>query len=383
MKQPPHTAALNRRLLALVRSGLWLTPPEQGDFGEGMVDWEALGDLAAAHTVAPLAAQGAMSLPDDQLPPREWIYRAFSFIERNRRTHRLVDSCVADAIDRLKEAGLSPVLLKGQAYAALYPQPSLRQCGDIDLHIGEADYLRACEASAALGWKPDDRTDIPGTKHYGCRLKGVRIELHRVAAQLPDRAARRRFDNWSRPQLASTHRTISIGGTETSVPPPIFDVVFVFLHLYHHFIRGGIGLRHLCDWVAVLHAHAATIDCRELEMRLKGFGLMRAWQLFGPIAVESLGLPEEEFPFYNTRHRDMSARILSLIMSEGNFGRHSRNRTPRPEGYWRGKLHTVIQLGRRMIPLIPVDPLTVTYSLGDIIAGGIANVFNQLRGRKS
>lgn len=379
MKESPQTAILNRRLLALVRSALWQTSPSGSDFGEEAADWDALGDLAARHTVAVLALHGALSLPEDKLPTRQWIHRAYAFTERNRRTHRLVDGCVAEAVARLKDAGFSPVLLKGQAYAACYPEPSLRQCGDIDLYIGESDYPRVCHETTDYGWEEDDHLGTPGDKHYGCRLRGVRIELHRVAAQLPLRSTRRKFDRWAAEQLTSASREIIIGGTAIPVPSPIFDVVFVFLHLYLHFIRGGIGLRHLCDWVVLLHTHARTIDREELRARLKEFGLLHAWQLLGPVAVESLALSEEEFPFYTPRHRIRAAKLLELIMSEGNFGRYSSHRTPRPSGYWRGKLHTLRHIGWRMLPLIPYDPAMVAGSLWGMISAGTRHIFNDLR----
>ena len=40
----------------------------------------------------------------------------------------------------LEDAGIRPVLLKGFGLAENYPQPDLRQCGDIDIFVGKDAY---------------------------------------------------------------------------------------------------------------------------------------------------------------------------------------------------------------------------------------------------
>lgn len=259
------------------------------------------------------------------------------------------------------------MLLKGQAYAQQYPQPEWRQCGDIDLYIGEADYPRACSLARQCGWQSlPNENNQPGGKHYGCYLQGVHIELHRLAAILDRPAANRRFQPWSRNQLSHTSRTMRVEETEVPLPPPLFDVVFVFQHLYHHFLNGGVGLRQLCDWVRLLHAHAPAIDRDELETLLCRFDLLPGWKMFGCIAVDRLGLPVGEFPFYSPRHRAQSERILAMILREGNFGRYAPT-TERPEGYWRGKLHSYLRHQRRFSALFSIAPGEVVWAYGRFV----------------
>lgn len=367
------------RLIELIRSALWQTAPDSSIFSDGKTDWEAIGELAVKNTVMPLAIQGALALPHSLLPPREWILKAYSYQQRNRRTHVFVNNCLTEAVSALKKAGLSPVLLKGQAYAQSYPDPALRQCGDIDLYIGKEDYIRAISAADAYGWEKDDSGKAPGHKHIGCKLRNIRVELHRIASRLPIPIAGREFERWSCKQLTACRRNIYIEGTEIPVPSHIFDVIFVFLHLYLHFINGGIGLRQLCDWVLILHSNSANIDKQELLILLKKFRLLRAWQLFGPIAVETLGLPENEFPFYSDSGINKSALILSRIINEGNFGRHSVHHKPRPAGYFRGKLHTITQISRRLVPLLRIDPLMVTGSYINLLSTGLTHFLSDLR----
>lgn len=371
------------QLLSLLRAALWQTPADLAPFAMLPADWNAVRDLAFRQTVGPLACQGALSLPEPYRPPQEWLRAAFAHTVSNLHTHRLLDNCLAESVACLKKAGLRPVLLKGQAYARQYPEATLRQCGDIDLWVGEADYPLACATARHFGWESDPADKhLPNAKHYGCYLRGVSIELHRVAAQLANPSADRRFRRWSREQLSATTRTMQVEGTDILLPPPLFDVVFVFLHLYHHFLNGGIGLRQVCDWVMLLHTHAGVLDRRELHTLLKRFGLLHAWRLFAPIAVEHLGLPEEEFPLYTPLYRSKSEMILAVILREGNFGWYAPGQTERPDGYWRGKLHSYLRYQKRLWMLFSVAPAAVARCYGSYMVRGVKQIlFDKLNSR--
>lgn len=364
----------SRQLLELVRASLWHTPVDLGPFTGCPVDWDAIGRLAMQQTVAPLAVDAAMSLPPHLLPPKEWFRKGYSVVERNRRTHRLLDECVAEASSRMTEAGISAVLLKGQAYARHYPRPELRQCGDIDLYVGEEDYLRSYHVACRAGWESERefRADV---KHSEFLLRDVKIELHRIASELPSRRANRKFQTWSRWQMSPGVRSrAAIGGSEVSIPAPMFDVVFVFMHLYIHFLNGGVGLRQLCDWVMLLHAHK-DIDLEELKSLLRDFRLLKAWKRLTPLAVDVMGLPMEECPFYSPRYRGKAEKILSTIMREGNFGKYAgRAFSPPPEGYLRRKLYTLRHHSRKLLSRWTVDPVTVSRVYRSYLSKGVARV---------
>lgn len=362
----------HRHLLALIRSSLWQKPVNEDLFSTDAVDWPEIGRLALQQTVGVLAFEGVLSLPGDLLPPKEWCRRAIAFIETNRRTHILVDRCVAEAVSALRNRGIDTVLLKGQAYARVYPRPEMRQCGDIDLYTGDEGYYPAYKAVGSFGWDSHERF-IPAAKHYGCALRGVRIELHRLAAQLSPRSSDHLFQHWSLSQLKHTREYLEIGGEKIPVPPPLFDVVYVFMHLYLHFIKGGVGLRQICDWALLLHAHVGIIDANDLERLLNQFRLIRAWQIFAPIAVEHLGLPRDECPFYSASNGMKAKEILDFIMKEGNFGKASPYRSDRPEGYLAGKIYTFVCHSANMYSKLRIDPMTmINYYLKFVQTGSAA-----------
>ena len=375
------TSQVERQLFALVRAALWQLPPDLSSFRNSVVDWAAIREVARRQTVELLAYRGAMELPDCVKPPRQWIIEACAEMERNRRAHHLLDNCVAEAVACLRNVGINPVLLKGQAYACSYPEPYLRKCGDIDIYVGTRDFAASREAVTSAGWVIDGIFD-PVAKHHGSYLRGVHVEIHRVPAILASNALNRRFEEWSSRQLSDSCRDADIGGVRVAVPPSLFDIVFVFLHLYIHFINGGVGLRQLCDWAMLLHANVDNIDLDELESLLKDFRLLYAWRMFTPIVVDYLGLDSQECPFYSPELRGKAEKILNFIMKDGNFGKFSPKRTPRPEEYLRGKLHTFYFKSRRSVSIFLIDPATVIRNYIKFLRVGCRQVYKDLATNK-
>ena len=378
MSSDPLSDPNVRQLLSLVRASLWQLPADIRPFTDCDVDWNGIDRLAMLQTVGSLAVEGATTLPPHLLPPKEWLRKGYALAELNRRTHRLLDSCVAETFSTLSDAGLHPVLLKGQAYARAYPDHAMRQCGDIDIYVGPDDYHKAYDVARRVGWVSDEEF-LPEAKHYGCSLRGVRIELHRTAAQLTSLRTYRRFVEWSLGQLSTRSHTITIGGKNVAVPTPLFDVIFVFMHLFNHFISGGIGLRQICDWTMLLHTRSRDIDRQELERLLKAFGRMRVWRLFTPIAVIHLGLPPEECPFYSPQYSRNAGRILSFIIREGNFGRGVQNKSKPPKGYLSRKVYSCVRYSSWLYSKFRIDPATIVSYHLSFMRDGIRRVITDMQ----
>lgn len=82
----------------------------------------------------------------------------------------------------LTKAGIRPVLMKGAGLAALYPDPSYRTWGDIDLFVGIDQYHPACAVMRDTfpnALKFDEELDH--YKHYNLIADGISIEIHRVS----------------------------------------------------------------------------------------------------------------------------------------------------------------------------------------------------------
>lgn len=369
-----------RQMMSLIRTSLWQTSERGLPLDVLPIDWNEIGKLALQQTVGPLVFEATLRLPKEQLPPKEWIFKAYSIIERNRQTHSLLDSVAAESCAKLSAKGIRATLLKGQAYAQAYPDPTMRQCGDIDLYVGDKNFRKAYIVAKHCGWESEEKFREKA-KHYGCFDQGVRIELHRVAGEFSSHETNQKFQNFSHEQLRSA-RTIEIGGERIFVPTPIFDVVFVFMHLYLHFLGSGIGLRQVCDWVMLLHMHYKEIDINRLEKLLKDFNLFRGWCAFTPIAVNLLGLQENECPFYSPRYERRAMKIFNFIIKEGNFGRTKQKQRKISEKYFIRKISTLKILTSCYMSKFSIDPKIVLGTYFRLLKMGSKGIIKDLSGRK-
>lgn len=344
-----------QQFFALLRAGLWNTPVEAELFS-GRTDWEAIFAFSARQTVSGIVAEAASKLPADLLPPALILNKMRTILATTFRMHALFNRTLVGIVTMFRQKGIRVVLLKGQGVALNYDIPTLRHCGDIDLYIGERAYNSAC--TLAREWHGEDAEAVENDKHYSFQYGGVTIELHHVAEWLPLPWHNVLFQRWTAQQLQDDNlRCVGIDGTEIALPPVSFDALYIFNHVWHHFLLGGIGLRQLCDWVRFLHTFADQIDRVTLQHDLKAFGLWRAWQTLGYIAVNTLGLPAEEFPFYTDRYAHQAAWIIEKIETGGNFGFFNPLRAGHPESYLAGKMHTLRRVHAHFGQLFTFYPL--------------------------
>ena len=345
-------------LLSLVRNALWGTPCHL----TAMPDWDKILCLARQQTVAGLVAEAVPGLPEEFQPDAGLKVKLHSTVMRIYRSHALLNDKLAQVRRLMDENGIRSVLLKGQGIALNYPNPLSRQCGDIDLYVGEKNFLKGMDLLEP-GLEHDVK-EYNDQKHFSIDSDGVHVELHRIAEILPGRRADRKFQEWTVEELMGPDvRSVMVGECEVNLPPFAFDPLYLMNHAWHHFIMGGIGLRQLCDLTMYLHRFHDRIDVGALEYNLKRFGLFRAWQVMSCFCVKYLGLPAGEYPLYSGRYVRQTDKMLDIVFSEGNFGKYSSARkSPRPKGHYAGKFHSFMKTNQRTLKLLPISPVEVVRS---------------------
>ena len=129
---------MQHAFFSLVRSGLWGTPADRQLFRSvSPDDWETVYRMANSQALLALTFDGISSLPAELRPPRalylKWAARTAQIEQANKRLIQLLPEL--NSLSR--EAGLHPVLLKGQGIGTNYRTPLHRQCGDIDIYLGK------------------------------------------------------------------------------------------------------------------------------------------------------------------------------------------------------------------------------------------------------
>lgn len=356
-----------QQLLAFLQTALWGKPLPENIFVETS-HWHALLRHAKQQTVSALVGDVLLAHADRLQPPSEVQEWAKGQIAAARQGNLRLNLAVHDVISYLYRNGAPAILLKGQGVALSYPQPRLRQCGDIDLYVPREHYDRAVQLMVDLtgaGGHEDQ-------KHCVVYYHAIGVELHYRVLILPMPWQDRAFARWMSESMDGGQPVVvPFNDVEVLLPPVAFNAVYLFAHGWHHFISGGVGLRQLCDWVRHLHVNAKALQDVDLEPRLRHFGLWTAWRVWASLAVDFLGLPAEECPSYDPRFHARAERALEHIIQEGNFGQYNPHRTHRPEGYLSGKWHTYSYFLSRTRTLMRIDPGFVLQTIPGYFTTGV------------
>lgn len=304
--------------IRLVKSELWNTPV---DIPNNFDDWGMVARIAKKQSVLGLVGNKmlAETMIAEKLSP-ELHAKIKSFIMGNMLMSQRLNHTLLLSKDSLEQSNILPVLLKGQGVASNYPNPYLRQCGDIDFYIGEDRYEDAYEAFRVIATDIDDKGKIYRGKHFHAFIGKIEFDVHRFCGLYFLKKYNRKFQEEAAKGLTSNLTELSINGVNVLTPSREFNAYYIFNHLFNHFQVSGIGLRHLCDLMMFLHANYGLLDLNELERILRRMDVMYPWKLFGGVLVDVLGLPANEFPFYEQIGIRKVDRVVRHILDEGNFG---------------------------------------------------------------
>lgn len=310
-------------------------------------DVRAVMRIAVRQSTVALHAQALLSLPEEQvhgmtLGMKQWLQAQ---VVHNISAQQTRGDWMLQILTDLKAHHIPAVLIKGYGLAVLYGNPDLREQGDVDLFVGKERYHEACEVLRAA--HPDCywQSEEEGGKHFifipNEDMKRI-VELHHQTAEFRSRKETQAWLGIERDGTTNATRTVSYKGFDITVPSPSFNAVYVFVHLWHHFLSSGCGWRQLTDWALVLREVGGAIDEEQLRARLKALHLLRPWQTFGCLLHLRLHLPADLFPLYNPRRMRLARRIDRLVLRDGHAGRK--------QGYF----HKMERPAKRILQIIRV-----------------------------
>ena len=364
--------------LSSIRSSLWGVPV---DVPMGFSDWDNVLRLAREQSMLGLVSNCILENSEiiNSLPA-SYQKKMKSFLITNMMTHSRLNNSLILAVATLNKAGISPVLLKGQGLARNYRSPELRQCGDIDLYVGVNNYKKSYDALHFIVSDIDDVSELyNATKHFHAQISGTIIEVHKFADIHYSPTFNNIYQSYADEGLTSGLVELDFGGIKVNTPSDNFNAFYVFNHLWHHFISSGVGLRQVSDLAMFLHSRAGKLDLDYLKNLLSKMKLMIPWKTFGCIAVDMLGLPADEYPFYEPRFRDKSLKVLRRILSEGNFGQQTSFFRKHTRGYLYEKIFSFKCHIVRFWGMLTIFPFHATMQVFFSIKIGFSAVLKDLR----
>lgn len=341
-----------QQYFALMRAALW---GQSVEFDQ-KPDWEGIMRIARHHATDVLVADVASRLGEGLSPTTSMLQEMKVAMRFNFINQLELKQILVSAVTALRSKGIEPVLLKGFGLARLYPNPDLRQFGDIDLYVGVDCFHEACTVLRSLPGCYNWGEEVDVGRHYNIEFGRHPLEVHRVSADVEDPEEKAFYTDIERDGLVEHPQHVSLEGFGLTVPSMELDVFFTFFHAWHHFTTSGVGWRQISDVAMTLHAYHGHLDVAKLQKWLVEMHLIEPWRVFGWLIVNRLGLPKEEMPFYDTSCRHKADRLYNRVMVEGNFRRPNHFKQRKPKGHVRKKVHSFVGIFVDFFHLVSIFP---------------------------
>lgn len=292
-------------------------------------EWKQLYDMAKKQSLVGVCFAGVQKLQTQRQEPLEMLYLTWmGMAAKIQQRNEVVNRQCAELGERLKSEGYRYAILKGQGVGQLYAEHlrGLRQSGDIDVWVQNKSIPELVEYVKGLG------VGYKATAaHVECSLfPDTDVELHAEPAFFRSFKNDRKLKRWFQ-EVSSGSKFQEVSGF--MVPSNEFNLVYMMVHMYHHVLFEGLGLRQLMDYYFVLRAANKEVSDGFNEFQkvsntieslgMKNFASGILWvidyvfgnlelsgtlKLFGTASL----MPSEKY----------GRLILEDVMAGGNFGHH-------------------------------------------------------------
>jgi len=245
--------------------------------------------------------------------------------ETNNRYYALVMQSLANNERRmfflgklskeLNEAGIEHCVLKGSSLATLYPMPELRISGDVDILINPSDEKKVMKFMEDRNFVVADREEIAQNftaKHPKAGLFEIHVKL--FDSEFDKYVLKGKF------KVKEPFDTMKTpDGTSLNILGKNDGLYFAASHMIKHFVKDGLGLRQISDWLLYVEKYRKETDMDGFnsvieELEFKKF--MNAIYTIGNKYFKMNFECEEENP----------EDILSDMDDGGSFGHNDTDR---------------------------------------------------------
>ena len=276
-------------LLALIRSSLHEREPELEYFQKATEkDWKECQRMAVAQGVMALAWDAVLRLPKHLQPPLNLKLTWAMAVERYEERYLRYCKAISELSAFYAEHGIRTIQLKGVGFSTLYPNPSHREGGDIDIYTCSANQSQLTDVEA--NHLADTLMGHPGIeeegfyyKHSNFHYKGIPIENHKCFLNIKEIKEAVTANEVLLRELKPEKATLAEG--EILIPSATFNTLFIAFHSLQHY-GSGLSLHQLCDWAMILKHYGLNIP-KEM-MQYKRF--MRGVQAMTLLCQRYLGI---------------------------------------------------------------------------------------------
>lgn len=278
--------------------------------------WKELFELSKKQTLAGIAFAGIEKLPAWQRPQKEILLPWHILSQQIKAKNCELNRKCAAVSHKFRNEGFENCILKGQGIAQLYPTPTLRTPGDIDIWLQGGDkkvisYVKALIPDCAPTYHHVDFPIAPE----------LDIEIHYRPTWMynpfTDKRLQHHFEACAHDQFKNTAIT-----AEGSFPAPTtaFNRIYILLHIYRHIFFEGIGMRQVLDYYFVMQKEMSKEEKQQLTNDIRRFKLEKFTGALVYAMQQMFAFDAADFPIAPCpKHGKF---LMQEIMLAGNFGKY-------------------------------------------------------------
>ena len=280
-------------------------------------EWKNLHSECVKQLLVGIVYRAICLLPREQQPPLEIAFQWASEAEAIKGQNKLFNAESARLTELFGASGRKTAVLKGPANALLYPDPYIRQVGDIDLWV-DGGRKSVCDLLKKLGYEISDM-DFGVSHHFHLYpvKNGIPVEIHyRPCTGTWNFFTRKRVLRFLESEIQHVER-VSDG---FYVPTIKFALVMQLTHIQRHFVSDGVGFKQIIDYYILLK-NSSEDERREISSKLSYFGLFKAGGALMWILGYVFGLDKSKMLCEPDEKR--GKKMMAEIQNGGNFGTYA------------------------------------------------------------
>ena len=228
------------------------------------VDWSSFLRLASSHSLLPLVCDGIRKVPDawEKTPKNVQAHLSSAYKQAiYQDTQR--DYTKQQLTDRLTEARIPHIFLRGSVLKYDYPEPALRTMTDLDILVYAKDFKEIAKIAQSLGAETIEGDG--NHRNYGFP-GNVLVEFHPNLLHHATAVGTGINPGWQYAKKDCPGYAMEL--TEEGF------YLNTICHIAEHFVNGGIGVRFVLDiWVS-RHLRKQRINRDFIEAELTRLGLL-------------------------------------------------------------------------------------------------------------
>lgn len=236
------------------------------------------------------------------------------------------------AYQRLLEAGVKPLVVKGMICRYLYGKPDLRISSDEDILLPRGDFSLADKILLEEGFTREELClerglkGLPREIPYRNFETGTFIELHFELFDRDSGVYGHLNDEFS--HVFDNCVCQNIKGVDIWTLAPTDHMFYLICHSFKHFLHGGFGIRMICDMVMMAEQYGDSMDWNLIGEKLTRLHMDSFWAGLAEIGRVYLGFDWDKASYPASLQEAYVGMedLLEDLLDSGIYGSSSRER---------------------------------------------------------